>query len=99
MELGFFPYSGDMNRMGEPPLTVTPYWQAIRFVIFVGAAYHDATEDQRQKLNDKLPPLLDIYKETGREALVRIAIRDILGQQWAPSGDYKKQIDELRGGQ
>lgn len=77
-------------------MNYTTYGEALRFVLFIGAAYHDATEEQQRLLRIKLPPLMDRYKVTGREALVRIAIRDVMGQDWNPSGDWKEQIDKLK---
>lgn len=77
-------------------MNLTTYGQALRFVLFVGAAMNDATPEQREVLDKKVRPLLEFYRSTGREAAVRIVIRDVLGQDWQPSGDFKKQIDLLK---
>jgi hypothetical protein len=89
-------YSGDLSRTGAYPLNETTYGQALRFVLFLGAAMHDANTEQRKQLREKVNPLLERYRVTGHEVLVRIAVRDVMGQDWRPSGDWKKQIDLLR---
>lgn len=66
-------YDGKLSRLGSAPLNLTTYGQALRFVLFVGAAMHDATPEQREVLDKKVRPLLEFYRSTGREAAVRSA--------------------------
>lgn len=72
------------------------YGASLQFTLFVGAAVYDATPEQRSMLQAQVTPLLVGYKETGDETWVREAVHRIMGPQWMPNTDFRRQIVELQ---
>jgi len=67
---------------------MTTLGEALTFTMFVGAAHADATPAQRERIRQRVIPLLGRYKADGDETPVRAAIRDVMGAEWSPSGDW-----------
>lgn len=75
----------------------------LAFTLFFGAAWHDATEQQRETLRAKIKPLMEDMKEPsispahGRQLTVMILVETqrIMGDDWKPSGQWATQIDKL----
>lgn len=62
---------------------------ALRFVMYVGAANSAATPAQRAELRRRVTPLLEGYRATGNEGPVRAAIRDVMGAHWKPGTEWR----------
>jgi hypothetical protein len=73
---------------------MTTLGEALALTMLVGAANWDATPEQREKLRTRLTPLLQRYKEDGNEAHIRAALRDVMGVQWKPTGDWATFLKE-----
>jgi hypothetical protein len=69
---------------------------SLAFTLFVGAARYDATPEQVSMLKAQIIPLLVAYKENGDETAVREAVHRIMGPQWKPNVDFRRQIVELQ---
>jgi putative component of toxin-antitoxin plasmid stabilization module len=62
---------------------------------------HDATHNQRAQLNTRITPLIEkmrdddpgVWKPAAKGVFTEI--REVMGPDWRPSGDWKKQIDLL----
>jgi hypothetical protein len=69
------------------------------FILFVGAAVHDANEEQRARLNLEMPPLLDAMRDKEsykREmAAVMEGVLEIMGDDWQMDEESRKWIDVL----
>lgn len=74
------------------------FTSSLALTLYVGAANHDATPEQRQRLRETvMPEMRQVYAPTGDESTVRAAVLEVMGADWAPSGDWKRQIDALEG--
>jgi hypothetical protein len=75
----------------------------LAFTLFFGAAWNDATEEQRAALRAKIAPLLEESKDEsasparGRQltAMILVETQRIMGDEWKPQGDWSTQIDKL----
>lgn len=82
-------------------MNTTSFAGWLSFTLFFGAAMHDATDRQRALLNTRITPLLSkmrdndpaVWKPAVGQVLETIQI--VMGPNWAPSGDWKTQIDLL----
>jgi hypothetical protein len=89
-----------MPRQAEGMSALAGY---IAFTLFFGAAWNDATEEQREALHTKTAPLLEEAKDRstsparGRQliAMILVETQRIMGDEWRPSGDWATQIDKL----
>lgn len=62
----------------------------------MGAARADATPSQLVHLRDVLLPALEgHYLETADESEVRLILAQIMGEDWAPTGEWAAQIGLL----
>jgi len=64
------------------------------FVMLVGAANADSDSYQRARLREEFLPLLKNTKHWDAHQLTR-KLQDIMGERWAPSGEWMAQIDAL----
>lgn len=75
----------------------------LAFTLFFGAAWNDATEEQREVLRARIKPLLEESKDQstsparGRQltAMILVETQRIMGDDWKPSGQWAAQIDKL----
>lgn len=75
----------------------------LAFTLFFGAAWHDATDEQREALRAKIAPLLEESKDKstspprGRQltAMILVETQRIMGDDWKPRDDWATQIDKL----
>jgi len=67
----------------------------LAFTLFIGAARADATPAQRQALQERLMPLLPRYRSEGDEGPIRAAVRDVMGVDWKPTGQWREWISKL----
>jgi hypothetical protein len=75
----------------------------LAFTLFFGAAWSDATPEQREALRAMTTPLLEEYKDEstsparGRQltAMILEETQRIMGDEWQPSGDWATQIGKL----
>jgi hypothetical protein len=68
---------------------VAGFGEALRFVLYVGAANAAATPAQRAELRRRVRPLMEGYRASGHEGPVRAAIRDVMGAAWTPSEEWE----------
>jgi hypothetical protein len=69
---------------------------ALRLIFTVSAAKHDASPDQHKQLNERVPPLIDKLRQNGRTAPLYLALADIMGKDWKPSGHYETWLINFR---
>jgi translation elongation factor EF-Tu-like GTPase len=67
----------------------------LRFVVYVSAARADADPEQLQRLRTEVPPLLDQLRADGQTLPVVNRVREIMGPEWQPTGDWARQIHAL----
>ena len=68
------------------------------YALFVASAINDCNEEQRVVLRAALKAPMDHYKRTGRPQLTVETIYNVLGESWAPSGEYREMINDLISG-
>ena len=71
--------------------------EALALTLFVGAAHADGTPEQRERLRQRVIPLMGRYKADGDERPVRAAVRDVMGPAWTPTGDWSLFLGMLEG--
>lgn len=69
--------------------------QAMKFVLFMGAANSVATHEQRSAMRDQIEPLLAHYVESGDETGVRNLVYETLGRDFQPTGLWASYIEAL----
>jgi hypothetical protein len=73
----------------------------LSFTLYFGAAMHDASSAQREALRTAMSPVLqhlrsddpEVWKPAVRNAFG--VIHQVMGAQWAPQGEWARQIDLL----
>jgi hypothetical protein len=66
--------------------------RALTVLLYLGAALEDADPAQKRALREQVFPAVD--EETDR--MVRSRIREVMGKQWRPSGEWADQLAALR---
>lgn len=66
--------------------------RALRFVFYLGAANADATPEQRSVLHERIKPMLAQFRQDGKVAPLVAAIRDVMGLEWQPTGQWARAI-------
>lgn len=74
---------------------MTTIVDGLKLTLYVGAASADATKEQRADIRAMLTPALDYYESTGDETLVRLVIQNVMGDGWAPTGQWATFIEAL----
>lgn len=69
--------------------------KTLGFTLYIGAARADATPEQVDRLKTGVMSELDLYRRTGDDRPIRKKILEIMGENWEPSGDWKRTIDAL----
>lgn len=69
----------------------------LAFVFMIGAANADGTPEQRRALRRRVKPLLEQYRVDGRQDPVLAVLRDVMGAEWKPSGDWATAIGAFSG--
>lgn len=69
----------------------------LAFVFMIGAANADGTPEQRAALRRRVKPLLDQYRVDGNHDPVVAALRDVMGAEWKPSGEWAEAIGAFGG--
>lgn len=71
--------------------------KAMKLVVTVAAAKADANDDQVKQLKTRLLPYMQssAYIERGRTEPIWAMLKDIMGAEWAPTGEYAEQLAVL----
>lgn len=71
--------------------------KSMKVVLTVGAAQADATPEQREQLQLRLVPYVqsNAYIKLGREEPIWAIIKDIMGRDWTPSGEWAERLAAL----
>lgn len=77
-----------MSRFG-------PFVEPLAFALYIGAAMEAGDPMQRVRVKARVLPLLPQYRADGDERLIRAVIRDVLGAEWVPTGEWQAWIDKL----
>ncbi|MFC9555563.1 hypothetical protein ACFTWF_32530 [Rhodococcus sp. NPDC056960] len=62
--------------------------RTLSFIMKVAAARQDATPDQLLQLRDRLVPRLREFQATGDTTLCEAILREIMGADWKPTGQF-----------
>jgi hypothetical protein len=71
----------------------------LTFTLYIGAANFDATPNERARLRNVIPPMLEGLKAgtvTAKEILAKV--EEIMPPEWTPSDPWKTQIVRLWDG-
>lgn len=72
------------------------FGEAIGLCVLAGAARADGDESQVEQLRDRLPGVVrGQYVTEGDASAVRAVIREVMGEEWRPSGAWAAQLDAL----
>lgn len=71
--------------------------KSMKIVLTVGAAQSDATPEQRDQLKLRLVPYVqsNAYVKLGREEPIWAMLKDIMGRDWTPSGEWAEHLAAL----
>jgi hypothetical protein len=71
------------------------------FILFMGAAMHDANEEQRARLNSEVRPLLDAMraKTAGEREMTAVMekVLEVMGDNWQMNEESRKWIELMLG--
>lgn len=73
----------------------TSFIAALRLVLVVGAAIHDANDAQLARLRKRIPAATEEIRTTGEVTTLRRLLAEVMGPAWSPSGKWAEQIAAL----
>jgi hypothetical protein len=66
--------------------------EALRVLLWVGAAVSEASPEQKAAIRERVFPLLEDQRSL---YAVRTRIRGVMGRRWRPSGEWAEQLAAL----
>lgn len=77
----------------------------LAFNLYIGAAFHDADEDQRYRMRQRLLPQVAQAREVRDNAeawgvvakSMLMVVHEVMGPSWAPQGEWMEAITSMIG--
>jgi hypothetical protein len=81
---------------GPIPLTPTASLvQGLQLTLWIAAAVGDASNEQMDRLRERLEGELARHRLVDNSDGIRRAVLEIMGAAWEPTGDHRAQLESL----
>lgn len=76
--------------------STSDYKNVLKMGYVIASARSDAYDLGKDiEFRNKVVSVLPLFKQTGKFGPIQRAIREVLGENWQPSGEFKKAIEAL----
>lgn len=87
------------QMINTPQAIVREVHDGLLITLTVGAAKDTIGSDRvyLERLGEALGPAITAYQSTGSASFVLDTIRDVMGPEWKPTGDWAEYIEAVKG--